>query len=172
MTVECLVVMGVSGSGKSTIAGLLSERLGWPMAEGDDFHPESNVAKMRAGEALSDQDRLPWLESLRAWIRGRADAGESTVVTCSALKHSYRDVLRAPDPSEPKIHFIHLHGSEEVIAERLAHRKGHFMPPALLRSQLAALEPLTPGEHGLLVDIREHPEQIVEEIIDELGLEK
>ncbi|GAA1671402.1 gluconokinase [Glycomyces endophyticus] len=162
MAATCLVVMGVSGSGKSTVAELLARRLGWVFAEGDEFHSAANVAKMRAGEALTDADREPWLAALRDWIGEQADAGRSTVVTCSALRHHYRDVLRE---ASARVRFVHLDGSRDLIAERLGHRKGHFMPPALLDSQLAALEPLVEGEDGIRVDVAHTPEEIVAQVV-------
>jgi gluconokinase len=119
-----LVIMGVSGSGKSTVAGLLAGRLGWDLAEGDDLHPASNVAKMQAGEPLTDEDRWPWLESIAEWIRAHTQDGTPGVVTCSALKKRYRDALRGEG-----VVFVFLQGSKEKISDRLASRHGHFMPP-------------------------------------------
>ncbi|GAA2286714.1 gluconokinase [Glycomyces scopariae] len=162
MAGTCVVVMGVSGSGKSTIAERLTARLGWTFAEGDEFHSETNVAKMRSGVPLTDADREPWLRTLRDWMSAESDAGRSTVVTCSALRHHYRDVLRG---SRARVRFVHLDGDRDLIAERLGHRKGHFMPPALLDSQLAALEPLVAGEDGLTVDIAATPDEIVSRIV-------
>ena len=150
-----LVVMGVSGCGKSTVAGLLAGRLGWDLAEGDDLHPEANVAKMAAGVPLDDADRRPWLERVARWIREHTDAGRSGVITCSALKRSYRDLLRGPD-----VTFVFLHGSKELIASRLARRHGHYMPPALLDSQFATLEP--PGEDEQAVTIEIDPSASVQ----------
>ncbi|RRS01780.1 gluconokinase [Glycomyces terrestris] len=165
MAATSLVVMGVSGSGKSTVAKLLAGRLGWPFAEGDEFHPEANVAKMRAGVPLTDADREPWLRTLRDWIGEQAAAGKSTVVTCSALRRAYRDLLREADAD---VRFVHLDGTRELIAERLAHRSGHFMPPALLDSQFAALEPLGPDEAGIVVDVADAPEDIVDAVVARL----
>jgi gluconokinase len=147
--------MGVSGCGKSTIAALLAQRLGWPMAEADDLHPASNVAKMHAGQPLTDDDRWPWLERVRDWIAARAGAGQDVVVTCSALRTAYRDVLRT---AAPRVRFLLLTAPPEVLAERIGHRTGHFMPPSLLPSQLATLEPLGPDEDGVTVDVSGTPE--------------
>lgn len=152
-----VVVMGVSGSGKSTVGGLLAERLGVPYAEADDFHPPANIAKMSAGHPLDDEDRAPWLDAIAAWITGRGDRGG--VVSCSALRRRYRDRLRKDCPG---LFFLHLDGSEELIATRLAARTGHFMPAGLLRSQLEALEPLEADEAGTVVAIGGDPGQITE----------
>jgi gluconokinase len=152
-----IVVMGVSGSGKSTVGRMLAERLGVPYAEGDDFHPAANVAKMAAGQPLTDEDRWPWLRSLADWIAGHAGTGG--VITCSALKRAYRDVLAS---AGTPVWFLHLAGEREVIAARLAGRSGHFMPAALLGSQFADLEQLGPDEPGATVDISVAPEEILE----------
>jgi gluconokinase len=152
-----IVVMGVSGSGKSTVGGLLAERLGVPYAEADDFHPAANIAKMSAGHPLDDTDRAPWLDAIAAWIAGRGDRGG--VVSCSALRRRYRDRLRADAPS---VFFLHLDGPPELIAARLAARMQHFMPPGLLASQFDALEPLDPDEAGAVVPIDGGPQQITE----------
>ncbi|MFG3340319.1 gluconokinase [Glycomyces sp. NPDC048151] len=162
MTTTCLVVMGVSGSGKSTVARLLADRLGAPMAEADEFHPEANIAKMSAGVPLTDADREPWLLALRDWISEHDAAGRGSVVTCSALKRSYRDLLRG---ATARVRFVHLSGSREVIGERLSHRSGHFMPPSLLDSQFADLEPLGDNEDGITVDVTATPEQIADRVL-------
>jgi gluconokinase len=146
--------MGVSGSGKTTVGRLLARRLGVPYAEGDDFHPEANVAKMRAGRPLDDEDRRPWLEEIARWLAGHEDSGG--VVTCSALKRRYRDRLAA---TTPHVFFLHLDGSPELIAGRISARRGHFMPPDLLRTQLADLEPLGRDEAGAAVPIDGTPEE-------------
>ncbi|HYJ66248.1 MAG TPA: gluconokinase [Nocardioidaceae bacterium] len=143
-----LVVMGVAGIGKSTVAGRLATDLDLEFAEGDDFHPPANVAKMSRGEPLTDEDRSPWLESLAAWTRERHDSGRSTVVTCSALRRAYRDSLRR---GAPETFFVHLHGDAETIRRRMESRQ-HFMPVELLRSQLDTLEPLADDESGMVVD--------------------
>ncbi|MGD9484414.1 gluconokinase [Streptomyces sp. TRM70308] len=148
--------MGVSGSGKTTVGERLAARLSVPYAEADDFHPPGNVAKMAAGTPLDDADRAPWLDAIAAWLAEHA--GRGGVVTCSALKRRYRDRLRE---AAPRLFFVHLDGSPELIAERLAGRSGHFMPPALLRSQLEALERLDADEAGGVVSIDGTPEQVV-----------
>jgi gluconokinase len=132
-----VVLMGVTGSGKTTVGRLLAEQLGWTFVEGDDFHPPENVAKMRRGEPLSDADRMPWLRVLRARIDALAAAGRSAVVTCSALRQAYRDALAR---GRPEVRFVWLTAAPELLRDRLAHRTGHFMPPALLESQLETLE--------------------------------
>jgi gluconokinase len=149
-----VVVMGVSGSGKTTVGRLLAQRLGVPYAEGDDFHPASNVAKMRAGHPLDDQDRRPWLDEIARWLTGHTDSGG--VVTCSALKRRYRDRLAS---AAPHVFFLHLDGSPELIAARITARQGHFMPPDLLRTQFADLEPMGEDETGAAIPIDGTPEQ-------------
>jgi len=129
--------MGVTGAGKTTVGRLLAEQLGWAFIEGDDFHPSENVAKMRRGEPLTDADRLPWLRALRASIDALVAAGRSAVVTCSALRQSYRDVLTN---GRPEVRFVWLTAPPEVLRDRLEHRHGHFMSPSLLESQLETLE--------------------------------
>ncbi|MBF6084636.1 gluconokinase [Nocardia cyriacigeorgica] len=158
-----LVVMGVSGSGKSTVARLLAEKLGWDMLEGDDLHPETNVAKMASGTPLTDDDRWPWLHRIAAWIDTRQSARRPGIVTCSALKRSYRDVLRRDG-----VIFVHLTGSPEQIRDRIGHRAGHFMPASLLQSQLDTLEPLEPDENGIVVEIGRPPAEEVAEVIAQL----
>lgn len=160
-----LVVMGVSGSGKSTVAAALVDRLGWAFQEGDDLHPAANIAKMAAGHALSDADRAPWLAAVAAWIAARDAAGEPGIVTCSALRARYRDVLRGPSTV-----FVHLQGPTALIADRLSQREGHFMAPQLLGSQVDALEPLGPRETGLAVDAGPTPAEQAESIIRRLAL--
>lgn len=160
-----VVLMGVSGSGKTTVGTILAERLGWRFVDADDYHPPDNVAKMHAGQPLTDDDRRPWLAALAKLIDDVHDRGESLVLACSALKHKYRDYLR--DGAENVVYF-YLEGPEELIRERLAHRKGHFMDPHLLRSQFEALEP---PRHAIRVDIRPAPEQIAAEIASRLNLD-
>ncbi|MEE4545657.1 gluconokinase [Streptomyces sp. V4-01] len=152
-----IVVMGVSGSGKSTVGGLLAERLGVPYAEADDFHPPANIAKMSAGHPLDDTDRAPWLDAIAGWIEERA--GHGGVVSCSALRRRYRDRLRR---DAPDLFFLHLDGSPELIASRLAARMQHFMPSGLLASQFEALEPLEPDEAGAVVPVDGGARQIAE----------
>ncbi len=149
MNVAVLVVMGVSGAGKSTVGSCLAKRLQWPFKEGDEFHPRANIEKMRLGEPLTDADRAPWLAAIAAWIDGWLRGGVDGVVTCSALKRLYRDRLAAGRPS---LVFVYLDGSPSVLAERVSKRAGHFMPAALLGSQLATLEPPAPDENAIIVD--------------------
>ncbi|WP_035813214.1 gluconokinase, GntK/IdnK-type [Jiangella gansuensis] len=158
--------MGVSGSGKTTVARRLAEVLDRPFAEADDFHPPANVAKMAAGTPLTDEDRWPWLEIVRDWLSEQTKAGHSAVVTCSALRRAYRDVLR--EAAGP-VRFVHLDGDPELIAERMRHRKGHFMPPVLLRSQLDTLEPLEPDEDGVRIPVTGTPDEIVEDALKQLN---
>ncbi|KOU54627.1 MULTISPECIES: gluconokinase [unclassified Streptomyces] len=152
-----IVVMGVAGTGKTTIGPLVAARLGVPYAEGDDFHPAANVAKMSAGIPLDDDDRRPWLDAIGAWAHGRAGLGG--VVSSSALKRRYRDRLRA---AAPGLVFLHLTGDRALIERRMAERTGHFMPAALLDSQFATLQPLGPDEAGVAVDVSGTPEDIAE----------
>jgi gluconokinase len=164
---QVLVVMGVSGCGKSTVAALLAGRCGWPLEDGDELHPPSNVAKMNAGAPLTDEDRWPWLEKVAAWIEEQLDARRNAVVTCSALKRSYRNVLNRRGRG---VVFIYLSGDRDTIAARLAVRHGHFMPASLLQSQFDILEEPVAGEPALSVNIGPTPARIVETIIDELAL--
>ncbi|WP_062213313.1 gluconokinase [Streptomyces sp. NBRC 109706] len=165
MGFSTVVVMGVSGVGKTTVARPLAGRLGVPFAEADDFHSEANVAKMSSGVPLTDDDRLPWLRSIGVWLGERARTGERGVVTCSALKRKYRDLLRAADPD---VFFLHLSGSTELVGERIERRTDHFMPPSLLRTQLAALEPLADDERGLVLDVAPGPERLVTMAVEAL----
>ncbi|GAA3746902.1 gluconokinase [Salinactinospora qingdaonensis] len=144
------VFMGVSGSGKTTVAEVVAERLNLPFAEADHFHPQANIAKMSSGVALTDDDRRPWLESLAAWIGEHEARGQATIMACSALKRAYRDILRQ---GAPDVRFVHLAGSVELIAQRLRSRTDHFMPGGLLESQAATLEPLAPDEDGVTLDL-------------------
>jgi gluconokinase len=169
MSTTTVVVMGVSGTGKTTVAEHLVKRLGWPFAEGDTFHPEANVAKMRDGIPLDDADRWPWLQSLADWIGQREAAGENAVVTSSALKRSYREVLRTGHPS---VWFAHVDTSPDVLRERLLQRTGHYMPPSLLNSQLATLERLEPDEPGLTITGEGRPDDVAEEVLDVLARER
>jgi gluconokinase len=144
-----LVVMGVSGVGKTTLAKAIAERLGWTFKEGDELHPAANIAKMKAGIPLTDADRAPWLDAIGGWIDGQFGAGRSGVITCSALKRAYRDRLVA---GRPRVIFVFDQLGQEAAAARIAGRKGHFMPPSLLASQFADLEPPGPDEPVIAVD--------------------
>jgi gluconokinase len=162
--VPLLVVMGVSGSGKTTVGLALSERLGLPFADADDFHSPASVAKMAAGIALEDADRLPWLREVGRWLAAREDTG--AVVSCSALRRLYRDVLRE---AAPGAFFVHLHGDAEVVRRRVAGRPGHFMPASLVGSQYAALEPLEAGENGVVLDFSRPVDRLVEDYLAVTG---
>ncbi|KRC51412.1 MULTISPECIES: gluconokinase [unclassified Nocardioides] len=156
-----LVVMGVSGSGKSTVGAALAQRLGVPFEDADDLHPAANIAKMTAGIPLDDEDRIPWLETIGRWLAANDEQGG--VISCSALKRSYRDQLRA---HAARAVFVHLHGTREVIARRQAARPGHFMPASLLDSQFDTLEPLAEDEVGLVIDVDQPVDVIVQQFVD------
>ena len=156
-----IVVMGVAGSGKTTVASHLAEKLGVPFVEGDSLHPAANVRKMASGIPLTDEDRWPWLAAIGARMEVERATGHGVVVACSALKRSYRDRLRAE--VHGKMHFILLDGSRQLISDRMKQRKGHFMPPALLDSQFATLEIPTPDEHAVILDISHQPAELVAE---------
>jgi gluconokinase len=162
-----LVVMGVSGSGKSTIADRLSKRLDWTFEDGDRFHPASNIAKMSAGQPLTDEDRWPWLRAISDEIDRACKAAQHLVIACSALKRAYRDVLVH---GRDDVRIIYLSGTQELIAKRLALRKDHFMPPGLLDSQFETLEPPDADENPVTVSIDASVEAIVEDIVGRLGL--
>jgi gluconokinase len=162
-----LVVMGVSGSGKSTIAEQLAARLGWRYVDGDLFHPPANVAKMSAGHPLTDEDRWPWLRAIAAEIDRLAAAGERAVVACSALKRAYRDILVH---GRDDVRIVFLDGTQDLIAKRLAARKGHFMPPGLLNSQFKTLEPPQSSERPVTVSIDASVDGIVDDIVRQLEL--
>ncbi|MFH8369842.1 gluconokinase [Streptomyces sp. NPDC018031] len=162
----CVVVIGVSGAGKSTIARRLAERLGVPFAEADDFHSPASVRKMSAGVPLGDPDRRAWLETVGRWLGDRYAAGSGGVVACSALRRRYRDTLRSACPAAL---FLQLTADREVLADRLGRRTGHFMPETLLDSQLATLEPLEPDERGAFLDAAPAPGDIVREAVEVLG---
>ncbi|PPK93476.1 gluconokinase [Kineococcus xinjiangensis] len=162
MSTVTVVVMGVSGSGKTTVAQGLAQHLGWVYAEGDDFHSEANVAKMASGQPLDDDDRRPWLRSIAEWIARQEEAGVNAVVTCSALRRGYRDLLRQGNPS---VRFCELEVPEQVIAARLAQRTGHYMPATLLRSQLDALQPLQEDEPGFTVPVQGSPDEVLRHVI-------
>ncbi|MGV0645870.1 gluconokinase [Mycolicibacterium sp. XJ879] len=152
-----IVVMGVSGSGKSTVGAALAQRLRVPYADADDFHPPANIAKMTSGQPLDDDDRRPWLDAIGEWLAERGDRGG--VMSCSALKRRYRDQLRRHCPA---IEFVHLSGTPEVIGRRQASRPGHFMPASLLQSQFATLEPLESDEDGVTIDVDQSIDSIIE----------
>jgi gluconokinase len=155
-----IVVMGVTGAGKSTVGTRLAERLGVPFRDADDFHPPSNIAKMSAGKPLTDDDRWPWLDAIGAHLA--AHRGTGCVVTCSALKRAYRDRLRA---AAPALRFVHLHGDLALVAARQAARQGHFMPASLVPSQFATLEAPTPEEGVVTLDVAATPEDLVAQAI-------
>jgi carbohydrate kinase (thermoresistant glucokinase family) len=161
-----LIVMGVSGAGKTTIGETLAARLGWPYEDADTFHPATNVAKMSAGQPLTDEDRWPWLKAIAAEIDRACATGGHIVIGCSALKRAYRDVLMH---GRGDIRLVYLDGTQTLIADRLSHRKGHFMPPGLLISQFAALEPPTPDERPVTVSIDAEVGLIVDRIISQLS---
>ena len=162
-----LIVMGVSGSGKSTIADKLAERLRWSYEDGDKFHPASNVAKMSAGHPLTDEDRWPWLQAIADEIDRVCKAGQHAVIACSALKRAYRDVLVH---GRSDVRIVYLKGAQELIAKRLASRKNHFMPSVLLDSQFKTLEPPDPRENPVTVSIDAPVDTIVDDIVRGLGL--
>jgi gluconokinase len=162
-----LVVMGVSGSGKTTVAEILAGRLGWPFEEGDDLHPKANIDKMKTGQPLTDEDRRRWLIAVADWVDRQLDAFECGVITCSALKRSYRDLINRRGSG---VVFVYLAGSRATIAARLAARHGHFMPASLLDSQFADLEEPAPDEPHIRVDVGQPPAAIADAIVHELGL--
>lgn len=152
-----VVIMGVSGSGKTTVGELVGAQLGLPYRDGDDLHPQANIEKMARGKALDDADRWPWLELVGGWLEATPSGG---IIGCSALKRSYRDLIRRIAPGTV---FVHVHGTPELLAERMGKRTGHFMPTSLLRSQLDTLEPLGPDEDGVVVDVAQPPAAVAEE---------
>ena len=164
---QFLIVMGVSGSGKTTLGEGIAEAMGWLYAEGDDFHSQANVSKMASGVPLTDEDRWPWLRAIGTWIDEHERDGRSAVVTCSALKRAYRDLLRE---GRDHVRFVYLDVPQKVLEERLAKRTGHYMPPSLLPSQLSALEPLQDDEDGVVVHAHQTPEASLAEALDLLGL--
>ena len=164
-----LVVMGVSGVGKTVVARALVARTGWAYQEGDDLHTEANRLKMAAGRPLDDDDRWPWLRRIAAWIGERESAGEGAVVTCSALKRAYRDLLCGGHPS---VRFVHLVADESVVTDRITHRVGHYMPASLLRSQLDTLQPLEPDEPGVRVEARGDPDAIAARALAAIAAEE
>ena len=159
--------MGVSGSGKTTVGAMLAGRLGWPFVDGDAIHPESNIAKMTAGNPLTDRDREQWLSAIAHWVDERRESREGGVIACSALKRSYRDAINRRGYG---VTFVFLAGSRAIMAARLGARKGHFMPSSLLDSQLADLEEPSSDEPAIRLDVGPEPEVIVQRILEELGL--
>ncbi len=162
-----LVVMGVSGCGKSTVAALLAGRLGWAFEEGDALHPQTNIDKMAAGHPLTDEDRYPWLEKVAEWVDQRLAHGENGVITCSALKRTYRSIINRRGSG---VVFVFLSGSPETISARLAERHGHFMPASMLASQFADLEEPSQDEPGIRIDVGPAPGAIAQQIMDKFGL--
>ena len=167
MRPAAIIVMGVSGSGKSTIGALLAEALGWPFADADGFHPAANVAKMAAGQPLTDADRWPWLDAIAAHIGASRTAGQPVVVACSALRRAYRERLRA---GHGDLIFLHLAGAPEVIATRQAARQGHFMPPSLMASQFATLEDTVEEADAVTVSVSTSPHEVLVAAIDQLAI--
>jgi gluconokinase len=164
-----LVVMGVSGSGKSTIAAMLAHRLHWLYEDGDWFHPKKNIEKMHHGEPLNDEDRQPWLHAIADWIDATRKSGNHGVVACSALKRAYRDILIG---DRTDVRLIYLKGDQDLIARRVAARADHFMPPKLLDSQFASLDEPKADERPITVSIVPHPREIVETIVEKLNIDK
>jgi gluconokinase len=162
-----LVVMGVSGSGKTTIATLLSKKLGWPFRDADEFHPKPNIVKMKSGVPLTDDDRWPWLHAIAAFIDGQRARGTHAIVTCSALKRSYRAIIVG---MRPDVRLIYLKGDKALLARRLKKRHGHFMPALLLQSQFDALEEPGDDENPVTVSVDGTPAEIAEEVIAKIGL--
>lgn len=161
-----IVVMGVAGSGKTTIAAELARRLGWRFAEGDAFHPAANVEKMGRGVPLTDADRWPWLDAIAAWIRETRAAGERCVVACSALKRSYRERIAGGGDD---VRFVYLQGTYDIVSRRMAARTGHYMPVALLRSQYQTLEEPRAEENAIVLSIEQPPGEIAARIVEALG---
>ncbi len=164
--VAAIVVMGVSGAGKSTVGRLVAARLDCPFRDADSFHPAANIEKMSRGEPLTDDDRWPWLRAIADWIAEHRAAGTTCVATCSALKRRYRDLLTGGQRADVRL--VYLKGGFDLIAARLAARKGHFMPPALLRSQFDALEEPAADEHAVTAPIDAAPEEIAADIVGAL----
>jgi len=165
--VDVIIVMGVSGSGKTTVGEGISSIMGWAFAEGDEFHPQANVDKMASGQPLTDEDRWPWLRLIGDWISEKVAAGESAVVACSALRRAYRDLLRE---GRPEVRFCHVSADAGLIKVRMEQRKGHYMPASLLPSQLATLEPLEPDEPGVVVSNVGTPEEVLARVMRALHL--
>jgi carbohydrate kinase (thermoresistant glucokinase family) len=157
-----LVIMGVSGTGKTTVSRALAAKLGWTFEEGDSLHPEANIQKMHAGIPLTDADREPWLMAVAAWIDNQRARRLCGIITCSALKRSYRDIIIG---NRTNVRLVYLRGSAAVVAERLSRRHGHFMPASLLQSQFDTLEEPGPDEDPVIIDIGPPNDQIVDQII-------
>ena len=164
--VAAIVIMGVSGAGKSTVGRIIAAELGCPFRDADSFHPPANIEKMSHGEPLTDEDRWPWLQAIATWIAEHRAAGTMCVVTCSALKRVYRDIVT--NRQSAAVRLVFLEGDFDLIASRLAARKGHFMPPALLQSQFAALEEPTPDERALTISIDATPDEIAARVLKQL----
>jgi gluconokinase len=165
--VAAIVVMGVSGAGKSTVGRLIAARLDCPFRDADSFHPRANIEKMSRGEPLTDADRWPWLDAIAAWIAEHRAAGTTCVVTCSALKRVYRDIVT--DKQRADVRLVYLKGGFDLIAARLAARTDHFMPPALLKSQFDTLEEPRGDERAITAEIDGTPEEIAEAVVRQLG---
>lgn len=161
-----LIVMGVSGCGKTTLGAALAQQLGWPFAEGDAFHPPANIAKMSAGVPLTDEDRWPWLQAIAAWIGQRRAAGQHGVVACSALRRAYRDVLRG---GQADTGLVYLKGDAALIAARQQARPGHFMPASLMQSQFDTLEEPGADEQPITVSVADNPEAILRRVLSAIG---
>lgn len=159
--------MGVSGSGKTTVAVGMADAMGWTFAEGDDFHPQVNVDKMASGEPLNDEDRWPWLRAIGAWIDEQEQEQNSAVITCSALRRVYRDLLTE---GRDNVRFCHVSADQKTIADRLERRRGHYMPASLLPSQFATLEPLEPDEAGVTVSAAAAPDEVIRSALKALNL--
>ena len=164
--IAAIVVMGVSGAGKSTVGKLIAARLDCPFRDADSFHPAANIAKMSRGEPLTDDDRWPWLNAIAAWIAEHRAAGTTCVVTCSALKRRYRDIITSRQSAD--VRMVYLKGDFDLIAARLKARKDHFMPPALLQSQFAALEEPSADERAITASIDATPDEIAARALDKL----
>jgi carbohydrate kinase (thermoresistant glucokinase family) len=165
--VQIIVLMGVSGAGKTTTGKRLAATLGWPYRDADEFHPAANIAKMASGQPLDDADRAPWLAAIADWIDCQRTSSATGIVSCSALRRAYREVLVG---GRPDVALVYLKGSKSLIADRLSRRRGHFMPTALLASQFAALEEPVAEEAALYVSMRLPPKRVVERIVDGLAL--
>lgn len=163
----CVVVMGPSGVGKTTTARMIAERLAWTFAEADEFHSKANIEKMSAGVPLTDEDRWPWLASIRDWVSSEARSGRCSIITCSALKRSYRDLLRG---AEARVRFLELLATPELVESRMSKREGHYMPVSLLASQFAALEELSEDEDGVKVSVAADPITVADAAMSALGL--